>query len=74
MIDVEQLALQRSRYPDMSDDDFRFMLQQVDGRQRTARKLPAFAALDDWWYPVRLSPRLPLRTRFCKSKLRYAPT
>lgn len=55
MIDVEQLALQRSRYPDMSDDDFRFMLQQVDGRQRTARKLPAFAALDDWWYPVRLS-------------------
>ena len=55
MIDVEQLALQRSHYPDMSDDDFRFMLQQVDGRQRTARKLPAFAALDDWWYPVRLS-------------------
>ena len=39
----------------MSDDDFRFMLQQVDGRQRTARRLPAFAALDDWWYPVRLS-------------------
>lgn len=31
------------------------MLQQVDGRQRTARKLPTFAALQDWWYPVRLS-------------------
>lgn len=55
MIDVEQLALQRSRYPELSDADFRFMLQQVDGRQRTAHKLPTFAALQDWWYPVRLS-------------------
>ncbi len=55
MIDVEQLALQRSRYPELSDTDFRFMLQQVDGRQRTARKLPTFATLNDWWYPVRLS-------------------
>lgn len=55
MIDVEQLALQRSRYPELSDTDFRFMLQQVDGRQRTARKLPTFATLDDWWYPARLS-------------------
>lgn len=55
MIDVEQLALQRSQYPELSDADFRFMLQQVDGRQRTARKLPTFAALQDWWYPVRLS-------------------
>ncbi len=55
MIDVEQLALQRSRYPELSDSDFRFMLQQIDGRQRTAHKLPTFATLDDWWYPVRLS-------------------
>lgn len=55
MVDVGQLALQRSRYPELSDADFRFMLQQVDGRQRTARKLPSFAALEDWWYPVRLS-------------------
>ena len=55
MIDVEQLALQRSRYPELSDTDFRFMLQQVDGRQRTTRKLPTFATLDDWWYPARLS-------------------
>lgn len=55
MVDVEQLALQRSRYPEMSDADFRFMLQQIDGRQRTAHKLPTFAARVDWWYPVRLS-------------------
>lgn len=31
------------------------MLQQVEGRERTAAKLPSFAAIDDWWYPVRLS-------------------
>lgn len=86
MIDVEQMALQRNRYPDMSDADFRFMLQQVDGRQRTARKLPVFANLDDWWYPVRLSceqcsseatarykPCLPLHTRCCINRMCFAP-
>ena len=31
------------------------MLQQVEGRERTADKLPTFAAIEDWWYPVRLS-------------------
>lgn len=31
------------------------MLQQVEGHQRTEDKLPTFAAIDDWWYPVRLS-------------------
>lgn len=31
------------------------MLQQVEGRQRTADKLPTFAAIDDWWYPARIS-------------------
>ena len=30
-------------------------MQQVEGRERTADKLPTFAAIDDWWYPVRLS-------------------
>ncbi len=55
VIDIEHLALQRNRYPDMSDADFRFMLQQIEGRQRTKQKLPSFARLQDWWYPVRLS-------------------
>lgn len=54
-LSVEELALQRKRYAHMSDDAFRFMLQQVDGRHRTQDKLPCFAKLDDWWYPVRLS-------------------
>ena len=31
------------------------MLQQVDGLQRTRDKLPCFASMQDWWYPVRLS-------------------
>ena len=52
---VEELALQRKRFAHLTDEEFRFMLQQVDGRQRTRDKLPTFAAIDDWWYPVRLS-------------------
>ena len=53
--DVQQLALQRNRFPQLSDTDFRFFLQQIEGRQRTHDKLPTFAQKADWWYPVRLS-------------------
>ena len=53
--DVQQLALQRNRYPHLSDADFRFLLQQIEGRQRTKDKLPSIAQNPDWWYPVRLS-------------------
>lgn len=52
---VADLALQRSKYKHLSDDEWRWFLQQVEGRERTADKLPTFAAIDDWWYPVRLS-------------------
>ncbi len=52
---VQQLALQRNRFPQLSDTDFRFLLQQIEGRQRTKDKLPTFAQIADWWYPVRLS-------------------
>lgn len=54
-LNATQLALQRKRYPHLSDEEFRFMLQQVDGRERTKEKLPTFANIADWWYPVRLS-------------------
>ena len=54
-ISIEQLALQRNRYRHLSDEEWRWFLQQVEGRERTADKLPTFAAIDDWWYPVRLS-------------------
>ena len=53
--DVQQLALQRNRFPQLSDADFRFLLQQIEGRQRTKDKLPTLAQFDDWWFPVRLS-------------------
>ena len=52
---VADLALQRNKYKHLSDDEWRWFLQQVEGRERTADKLPTFAAIDDWWYPVRLS-------------------
>ena len=54
-ISIEKLALQRDRYRHLSDEEWRWFLQQVEGRERTADKLPTFAAIDDWWYPVRLS-------------------
>ena len=49
------LALQRDKYKHLSDAEWRWFLQQVEGRERTADKLPTFAAIEDWWYPVRLS-------------------
>lgn len=52
---VADLALQRSKYKHLTDEEWRWFLQQVEGRERTADKLPTFATIEDWWYPVRLS-------------------
>ncbi len=52
---VANLALQRSKYKHLTDEQWRWFLQQVEGRERTADKLPTFATVEDWWYPVRLS-------------------
>lgn len=52
---VANLALQRSKYEHLTDEQWRWFLQQVEGRERTADKLPTFATVEDWWYPVRLS-------------------
>lgn len=52
---VEELALQRKRYAHLTDEEWRWLLQQVEGRQRTRGKLPTMADITDWWYPVRLS-------------------
>ncbi|MBO7456467.1 MAG: SAM-dependent methyltransferase [Paludibacteraceae bacterium] len=52
---VQELALQRNKYKHLSDEEWRWFLEQVEGRERTADKLPTFAAIEDWWYPVRLS-------------------
>lgn len=53
--DVAQLALQRRRFSFLSDDDFRWALQQIEARQRLADKLPSFVSNPDFWFPVRLS-------------------
>lgn len=53
--DVGRLALQRNRYSWMSDTDFRFALQQIEGRQRMQRKLPFLQQYADWWYAPHLS-------------------
>ena len=54
-LSANELALQRKRMAHLTDEQFRFLLQQVDGYQRTKEKLPTFAGMQDWWYPVRLS-------------------
>ena len=52
---IEDLALRRDKYKHLSDEEWKWFLQQVEGRERTADKLPAFAQIADWWYPARLS-------------------
>ena len=52
---IADLALQRNKYKHLSDEEWQWFLQQEEGRLRTAEKLPSFAAIKDWWYPVRLS-------------------
>ncbi len=53
--DVAQLALQRRRFSSLSDDEFRWALQQIEARQRLKDKLPSLVADPDFWFPVRLS-------------------
>lgn len=60
---VADLALHRNRFAELTDEEWLFFLQQIEGYQRTKDKLPTFAALNTqlspltspWWYPVRLS-------------------
>ena len=53
--DVATLALQRKRYPNLSDSDFRFALQQIDGRQRSKDKHPSFVSTPGWLFPPKLN-------------------
>ena len=54
-MNITNLALLRKKYPHLNDEEWRFMLQQVEGRQRTKDKLPSIAEKEDWWYPARIS-------------------
>lgn len=51
--DVQDLALHRNRLPELTDAEFRYLLQQVEGYQRLRHKIPSLA--DRWHFPVRLS-------------------
>ena len=68
------MALQRNRFPQLSDAEFRFLLQQVDGFQRTKDKLPTLSALPDWWFPVRLSCEQCSSEATARYKAQQAPT
>ena len=50
--DVRQLALQAARYPEV---DMRVAATQIEGHRLASAKLPAWAAVEDIVYPVRLS-------------------
>ncbi|MGN0236215.1 MAG: hypothetical protein ACI4BD_07915 [Paludibacteraceae bacterium] len=49
------LAFQRKKYSHLTDDEFRFMVQQEEGRERLRDKLPAIVQQSDWWFPPRLA-------------------
>lgn len=53
--DIQQLALQRCKYSSFTEKEWRWVLQQIEGRQRVRDKLPEIAQISDWWFPVRLS-------------------
>ncbi|MCM1035149.1 MAG: SAM-dependent methyltransferase [Paludibacter sp.] len=50
--DINRLALQRNRYPEVDID---FALQQIEGLQRTKDKLPTISTIIGWQYPKRIS-------------------
>ena len=49
------LAFQRKKYPHLTDEEFRFMVQQQEGRERLRDKLPTLVQQPDWWFPPRLA-------------------
>lgn len=54
-VDVNQLALQRKRYSQLNNEEWRFLLQQVEGQQRMRQKLPEITSITGWQYPPRLN-------------------
>ena len=53
--DINSLALQRKRYCELSDLDWQIVMQQIEGRQRSAKKLPTLCQINDWIFPAKLS-------------------
>ena len=52
---AQDIALQRAKYPHLSDEAFRFMVQQIAGRERLREKLPTITAQEEWWFPAGLA-------------------
>ena len=50
--DIHKLALKADKYPDV---DMPFALNQIFGRQKALKKLPAWAATDGVIYPPHIS-------------------
>lgn len=53
--DVNQLALQRKCYSDITDSEWHFVIQQIEGRQRCKKKLPTLCKIDGWLFPSKIS-------------------
>ena len=52
---MTNLAFQRKKFPHLTDEEFRFMVQQEEGRARLRDKLPTLVEQTDWWFPPRLA-------------------
>ncbi|MGN1248034.1 MAG: hypothetical protein ACI4UO_05555 [Paludibacteraceae bacterium] len=52
---MPDLAFQRKKFPHLTDEEFRFMVQQEEGRERLRDKLPTIVQQPDWWFPPRLA-------------------
>ncbi|MGM9810284.1 MAG: hypothetical protein ACI30J_05375 [Paludibacteraceae bacterium] len=52
---MPDLAFQRKKFPHLTDEEFRFMVQQEEGRERLRDKLPTLVEQTDWWFPPRLA-------------------
>ena len=53
--DIRTLALQRTRFSELSDEEWLFCLRQIHGRQLVRRKLPEIAATEGWLYPAHIN-------------------
>ncbi|MGM9825248.1 MAG: hypothetical protein ACI3Z8_02290 [Paludibacteraceae bacterium] len=52
---MPDLVFQRRKFPHLTDEEFRFMVQQEEGRERLRDKLPTLVEQTDWWFPPRLA-------------------
>lgn len=54
-LSADELAFRRSRYKDLTDEEWRLLLQQQYGRQYAMDKLPEMAQTQGWLFPPKLN-------------------